>query len=169
MKRLLKLDRINQRILSSLQENARISNIDLAEKVGLSPSACLQRAKALEEAGYIHSYLGVVNLDKVCVNVMAYVEITMKTHDQLILKEFERHIKDIPHIVDCMRLAGSIDYLAFVVASTVPDLNQLCNQLLEQCGHIDKMNTHIVMSKPKWLAGYPLAELAWRTEVEGES
>ncbi|MBB6520270.1 Lrp/AsnC family transcriptional regulator [Pseudoteredinibacter isoporae] len=162
MKRSIKLDRLNRRILTFLQNNARISNIDLANDVGLSPSACLQRTKALEEAGYIHSYLTVVNLNKICENVTAYLDITMNHHEQPTLRRFEKAVKAYGNIVDCMRMSGGSDYMAFCVCSSVAELNELCEELLGQDLGIQRIDTRIVMDTPKWMGGYPLDDLRWR-------
>lgn len=168
MKRTVKLDRLNRRILTFLQTNARISNIDLANEVGLSPSACLQRTKSLEESGYIHSYLTVVNLNKICENVSAYLDFTMKSHDHQQLRQFERAIKEVGNIIDCMRMSGGSDYMAFVVCSSVSELNKLTEQLLEQELNIQRIDTRIVMDAPKWMAGYPLDSLSWKEVRENE-
>lgn len=166
MKRSIKLDRLNRRILTFLQNNARISNIDLANEVGLSPSACLQRTKALEEAGYIHSYLAVVQLNRICENVTAYLDFTMISHDQQKLRQFERVIKDNGNIIDCMRMSGGSDYMAFTVCSDVSGLNQLCEDLLGQDLGIQRIDTRIVVDTPKWMGGYPLDELRWKDNEE---
>lgn len=166
MKRTLKLDNLNRRILAFLQSNARISNIDLANEVGLSPSACLQRTKALEEAGYIHSYLAVVNLNKICENVTAYLDFTMVDHKPPSLRRFERAIKDIDNIIDCMRMSGGSDYMAFTVCSSVSELNELCERLLEQDLNIQRIDTRIVMDTPKWMSGYPLNDLIWKDQSD---
>ena len=76
----MKLDRINRAILENLQSNARISNLELAEKINLSPSACLQRTKALEDAGYIRAYMASIDIDAICINVMAYVMFSLRDH-----------------------------------------------------------------------------------------
>lgn len=162
MKRLVKLDRINRKILTVLQENARISNIELADRVGLSPSACLQRTKALEEAGYILQYVMAVDLDKICNNVMVYVEFTLEKHRLQDLDRFERAMRAIPEIVDCLRVSGRFDYISFVVCNSIADFNKLCDDLLSRDLAISSIRSNVVLDKPKWFGGYPLEHLDWK-------
>ena len=159
-----KLDKINRAILTTLQLNARMSNLELAERVGLSPSACLQRTKALEEAGYILQYVMAVDLDKVCVNVMVYVEITLESHRMADFERFEKAIRSIPEFVDCLRVSGRFDYIAFVVCSNVAAFNNLCDDLLTRDLKISRISSNVVLDKPKWFAGYPLVRLEWRAD-----
>lgn len=161
MKR-LKLDRINQAILEQLQNNARISNLELAEKVNLSPSACLQRTKALEEAGYIRQYMASIDLDAICINVMAYVMFRLRDHATHLRVQFERYIRQRREFVDCLKVDGEYDYIALATCSTVGDFNALCEQLIEEDPNIQKINSHIILDKTKWFAGYPLDNLIWR-------
>lgn len=162
VKRLVKLDRINRKILTELQSNARISNIELAEKVGLSPSACLQRTKALEDSGYIVQYTMAVDLDKICTNVMVYVEFTLEKHRLQDLERFERTMRAIPQIVDCLRVSGRFDYISFVVCNSIADFNKLCDDLLSRDLGISSIRSNVVLDKPKWFGGYPFDYLEWK-------
>ncbi len=162
MKKPVKLDRINRKILTTLQENARISNLELADKVALSPSACLQRTKALEDAGFIARYIAAVDLDKVCINIMVYVEITLESHRMADFDRFEKTIRSIPEFVDCLRVSGRFDYVAFVVCSSISDFNELCDSLLLRDLGIARISSNVVLDKPKWFAGYPLDQLKWK-------
>ncbi len=167
MKRPVKLDRINRKILTILQQNARISNIELADRVGLSPSACLQRTKALEEAGYILQYVMAVDLDKICNNVMVYVEFTLEKHRLQDLERFERAMRAIPEIVDCLRVSGRFDYISFVVCNSIADFNKLCDDLLSRDLAISSIRSNVVLDKPKWFGGYPLEHLEWKDGGDG--
>lgn len=162
MKKVVNLDRINRNILTTLQDNARISNIDLADKVALSPSACLQRTRALEEAGYILKYVMAADLEKICVHIMAYLEITLERHRMEDHDRFEKAVRLLPEFVDCLRISGSTDYIAFVVCSTIASLNTLCDELLTRDLSIARIQSKIVLDKPKWFAGYPLDRLEWK-------
>jgi Lrp/AsnC family leucine-responsive transcriptional regulator len=167
VKRPVKLDRINRKILTILQQNARISNIELADRVGLSPSACLQRTKALEEAGYILQYVMAVDLDKICNNVMVYVEFTLEKHRLQDLERFERAMRAIPEIVDCLRVSGRFDYISFVVCNSIADFNKLCDDLLSRDLAISSIRSNVVLDKPKWFGGYPLEHREWKDGGDG--
>lgn len=165
MKKIVKLDKINRNILTTLQLNARISNIDLADKVGLSPSACLQRTKALEDGGYILQYVMSVDLEKICTNVMIYVEITLENHRMADFDRFEKTIRSIPEFVDCLRVSGRFDYIAFVVCSNISAFNALSDDLLTRNLSISRIASNVVLDKPKWFAGYPLDHLEWKNTL----
>jgi Lrp/AsnC family leucine-responsive transcriptional regulator len=158
----IKLDRLNRRILSELQSNARISNNELSSRVGLSPSACLQRVKALEDAGYILGYVTVVDLNKLCINVKAYAMITLVNHDYQSFSIFEKGIQKYTEAVDCLRINGDVDYVAFVICSSIDDFNTFCDKLLQSDLGVAKVTGHFVLDEPKWFAGYPLDLLQWR-------
>ena len=161
-KKNIKLDRINRRILIELQTDARMSNNELADKIGLSPSACLQRVKALEDAGYIQQYVMAVDLDKLCNNVKAYAMITLKNHTYQDFSIFEKGIRACPQALDCLRVNGGLDYVVFMVCSSIEDFNTLCDELLQSSLGIAKITSHFVLDEPKWFGGYPLNELEWR-------
>ena len=161
----IKLDRINKAILTELQTNARISNIELAERVSLSPSACLQRTKALEDAGLIRDYIAITDLDSICYNVMAYLMIELNLHNPQERVALERSIDRTPELVDCMKVGGHLDYVSLAVCSSVEELNQLCDQLKEENPVIGKLNTYVIMNNTKWLKGYPLERLEWKEEA----
>jgi len=147
----------------ALQDNARISNIELAEKVALTPSACLQRTRALEDAGYILKYVMAVDLEKVCVHIMSYLEVTLSGHRMADHERFEKAVRLRPEFVDCLRINGESDYIAFVVCSTIAALNSLCDDLLSEELPVARIESRIVMDKPKWFAGYPMDRLEWKS------
>ncbi|MGB0898095.1 MAG: Lrp/AsnC family transcriptional regulator [Psychrobium sp.] len=161
-KKQVKLDRINRRIIVELQNNARISNNELSDKIGLSPSACLQRVKALEDVGYIQQYVMVADLDKLCNNVKAYAMINLKNHTYQDFSIFEKGIRECPQALDCLRVNGGIDYIVFMVCSSIEDFNQLCDELLQSPLGIAKITSHFILDEPKWFGGYPFDALEWR-------
>ncbi len=166
MKKEIKIDRINRKILVELQDNARISNLDLAERVALSPSACLKRTKLLERTGAIRNYVMAADLDKICFSVQAYFLISMEDHKLETLESYEKFINDVPEIVDCLKVSGSLDFIAFVVCTSVELLNTLSDRLLRAEIGIRRIDTHVIMARPKWFAGYPLKDLTWKEEIQ---
>lgn len=162
MKKARKLDATDKKILSILQQEARISNIELADRVSLSPSACLQRTKAMEDAGYILKYVMAVDLDRVCVNVKVYAEFTLASHQPQDLMEFEKLIAGIPEFIACWRVNGRVDYIGLVVCSTIADFNSLSNELLARNRSIVRINSSTVLDTPKWFGGYTLSRLQWK-------
>jgi len=128
----LKLDAINKKILSITHLNADISNQDLAAKVGLSPSACFQRMKALKEAGYFVSFHTELDLDRMVEHVLAYVEFTLENNSLQSRKRFEAAIEDIPEFMDCLRITGDADYISFTCCSNTQTLNAIIDELSGQ-------------------------------------
>ena len=158
----VKLDSINKKILSITHVKSDISNQDLADQVGLSPSACFQRVKALKECGYFVSFTTDLNLDRIVENVLAYVEFRLENNNPKSRKVFEAAIEAIPEFMDCFRITGDFDYISFTCCSNTQALNILMDDLTgrEELG-IKVVKTRIILDRAKWYLGYPLTKLKW--------
>lgn len=165
MKKPLLLDKINRAILMELQMNARISNIDLSDRVGLSPSACLKRMKALEEAGCITSYIMEANLEKIAHVVQSVFLIDLKDTTNDTVNAFEEWCGKEPCLTDLMRVNGHPDYMAFVVCNDVPATNALMRAMMTPKLNVARINVQFVIDRPKWFAGYPLRTIEWKESV----
>ncbi len=163
-KKPIKLDKINKKILIELQNNSRISNNELSEKVGLSPSACFQRVKAMEDAGYILQYVMVLDVNKLCVNIKAYAHIYLKSNNYQQCDIFEKEIRKYKQVVDCLKVNGEIDYICFVMCTSVEEFNTMCDELLQADLGIEKITSHFVLNEAKWFGGYPLEILQWKAD-----
>lgn len=119
------LNRTDRAILNELQDDGRLSNVNLAERVNLSESACLRRVKALEESGVIERYAMIVNQEAVGVASNVFVEITLNGQQQQELDSFERAIKKIPEVMECYLMSGDYDYLVRVVVEDIQDYERL--------------------------------------------
>ncbi len=161
-KKPLKLDAINRKILATIHLHADITNAQLAEEVNLSPAACSQRTKALKDAGYYFNSHCEVDLDRICEHVIAYVEFTLSDNGLACRRRFEAAIEVIPEFMDCLRLSGDTDYISFTCCTNIAELNRLCDELSanESLG-IKKIVTRIVLDRPKFYLGYPIAKLKW--------
>ena len=113
------LDGIDRHILESLQRDGRLSNTDLAEKVGLSASPCWRRVKALEETGIIKGYVALVDAKAVGLPVSVFMSVSLTTQVQSALQRFEKAVQQRPEVMECYLMTGDSDYLLRVV---VPDL-----------------------------------------------
>lgn len=113
---MIPLDAADIRILSMLQRNGRLSNVELAEAVGLSPSPCLRRVKSLEEAGIISGYTVQLNQKKLGLGITAYVQVHMQRHNDSLTDSFKAAIKNEECVLSCYLMAGSCDFLMKVVA-----------------------------------------------------
>lgn len=115
----MKLDHIDHKILKHLQENARITNAELAERVGLSPTPCLRRLRRLETEGIIKGYRTEINREALGVNVTVIILVKLEREDDKTLREFEAAIKNREEVMECYLVTGKFDYFIRVV---VPSL-----------------------------------------------
>ena len=130
----MKIDSTDHAILEALQERARISNVELADRVHLSESACLRRVRALEEAGVIAGYSAMVDPVRVGLPSAVFVQLTLQRQDQTDLDAFEEAVQNIPEVMECYLMTGEFDYLLRIV---VPDLAAYERFLMEHLTRID--------------------------------
>ena len=161
-KKQIKLDQINKNILSIMGLSSDISNQELAERVGLSNSACFQRVKTLKEAGYFLGFHSDLDLDRMVEHVLAYVEFTLENNGPKVRKAFEDAIEEFPEFMDCVRVTGDVDYISFTCCSNTQALNALVDEISgnEALG-IKTTKTRIILERAKWYLGYPLHRLKW--------
>ena len=133
------LDHVDRAILRLLQQDGRMANVDLAEAVHLSPSACLRRVRRLEEGGSIDRYVALVDPSAVGLGTDVFVEITLVGQDEGTLEEFERAVSDRPEIMSCHLMAGDFDYLVRVVVRDVADYEVLHRTHLAQLPGVARM------------------------------
>lgn len=152
----MKIDRHNLRILETLQTNARISNLNLSEAIGLSESACLARVKRLTGERYVREFTAEVNLDKVR-HAEFYVNVALKRQDSRTSEGFRRAISGITQIVSCVKMSGEFDYMLRFVCPDAADFNRVSEKLLaNENAAITRMTSHLVIEKTKPFTGYPL-------------
>ncbi len=147
------------KILEFLQRDGRITNQELAEKVALSPSACLARVKRLENEGYIEGYRTKIRLEKLGPILMAFMEVTLGSHFPEDFKRFEAYIDKRSEIVESFIVGSHFDYLIEVVVSDMTQLRALSNEILEAQLGVVKLNTLPVIERNKPFSGYPLEKL----------
>jgi Lrp/AsnC family leucine-responsive transcriptional regulator len=121
----MRLDAIDRRILETLQKQGRLSNQDLSERVGLSPSACHRRVQRLEEEGYIKGYVALLDPRRIGRATVVFVEITLSGQADEVLDAFERAVARVPEVLECHLMAGTADYLLKVVAEDVEDFARI--------------------------------------------
>jgi DNA-binding Lrp family transcriptional regulator len=143
-----KLDRIDLRILAHLQKNGRITNVDLADAVGLSPSPCLIRVKRLEKAGYITGYGAHIRLEKLGNTQLVFTEVTLSDHRRDDFVRFETSVRGVDEIVECHLVSGGYDYLLKFVTRDVNHYQTVIEGLLERNIGIEKYFSYIVIKSP---------------------
>ena len=155
----LKLDRIDIRILSHLQRNGRVTNVDLADAVGLSPSPCLIRVKRLEKAGFITGYGAHIQLEKLGTMQLVFTQVTLSDHRREDFAKFEAAIRGIDEIVECHLVSGGFDYLLKFVTRSVVHYQTIVEDVLERSVNIEKYFSYIVIKSPFIKSHYPIEKL----------
>ncbi len=144
-----KIDRINEQILQELSRDGRISNLELAERVGLSPSACLRRVQELERSGVITGYRAVLNPAARGVGFAAYVGVGLSNHSTAAQTEFERTIARAPEVVECHNITGTIEYLLRVECADLAAYKTFHSDVLGTVPHVNAITSYVVMGSPK--------------------
>ncbi|WP_339108885.1 Lrp/AsnC family transcriptional regulator [Thioclava sp. GXIMD4216] len=121
----MSLDATDRRILMVLQQQGRISNADLSERVNLSASACHRRVQRLEEEGFIRDYVALLDRRRLGRNTTVFVEITLSSQKDEVLRAFESEVRKVPEVLECHLMAGKADFLLKVVAQDTDDFAQL--------------------------------------------
>jgi DNA-binding Lrp family transcriptional regulator len=155
----LKLDHLDLKILAKLQADARITNQELADAVGLSPSPCLQRVKRLERAGIISVYQAQIDLNKVCRHVDVIAAVTLNSHGLEDFNEFERMVAGMRHVVECTKLSGTIDYLVRFICPDIGSYQMLSDELLKLGPKVGNLSSYIVLKAVKPFRGVVLDDL----------
>jgi len=137
----LKLDVIDRRILTVLQKDGRIANADLAEKVGLSPSACLRRMRALEDSGIIAQYVALLDQTKLGRRMDVFVEISLIGQSNEVLEAFERAVARSNEIMECYLMAGDADYILRVAAEDPIDFERIHREELARLPGVVRMKS----------------------------
>jgi DNA-binding Lrp family transcriptional regulator len=143
------LDDINSRILRALTQDGRMSNLDLAEKVGLSPSACLRRVQELERSGVIKGYRAVIDATKVGIGFVAYVTVGLNSHTKSAQEAFERAISRAAEVRECHNVTGTVEYLLRVEARDLSHYKHWHTEVLGVLPQVQAITTFVVMDSPK--------------------
>lgn len=158
----VKLDAINRKIIARIHKESDITNQRLAEEIGLSPAACSQRVAALRDAGYFFDFHCEVDLDRTFEHVLAYVEFTLSDNTVRYRRAFEEEIEKYPEFMDCLRLAGDVDYISFTCARNMMALNRICDTISAKSElKIRRIVTRPILERSKWYLGYPIERLKW--------
>lgn len=142
-----KLDQIDIKILSVLQQEGRIKNIDLAEKVALSASPCLQRVKRLEKLGFIQSYQAQIEINKIVETIQVFTQITIAEHTLDEHRHFEKQIVKVPEVMECYLASGGFDYLVKFVCRSIIHYQQTIQGLLDSDLGISKYHSYVIMKE----------------------
>ena len=150
------LDAIDRRILDRLQENGRVSNVELANDVGISSSPCWRRVRELEKRGVISGYVALVDAAAVGLPVSVFVQVTLERQIESALETFEAAVKQRPEVMECYLMTGDADYLLRVVVSDLPTYEAFLKDHLTRIPGIANIKSSFALNQVKYRTSLPL-------------
>ena len=151
-----KLDAIDRRILHDLQADGRLSNVELSNRLGMSPPPCLRRLRALEKTGVIRGYHANVNPEAFGFKVMAFVEVGLSKHGEQDLQEFMAWADQWPQIRECYLMTGDTEFLIKVVATSWENYQEFVSRTITKAPNVAKINSHMALRATKMATGVPI-------------
>src|SRR6478609_7685640 len=155
----MKLDKIDIRILCELQKNGRISNVELAELINLSPSPCLMRVKRLQSEGFITGYSAQICVSKLGQTLTVFTEVTLKNHRQIDFARFLAAVEKIDQVIECHLVSGGYDYMMKFVTAGIGEYQTIMERLTDMDIGIEKYFSFVVLKSPIVKAHMPLPSL----------
>lgn len=144
-----KMDEINRRILRELVRDGRLPNLELAARVGLSPSACLRRVQELERAGAIRGYRAVLDPGQLGIGFTAYVAVGLNRHTKDAQEAFERAVARAAEVRECHNVTGAVEYLLRVEVADLPAYKHFHAEVLGVLPQVHSITTYVVMGSPR--------------------
>lgn len=152
------MDAFDLKLLDALQRDGRLTNNELAERVGLSPSQCSRRRTALEEAGAIRGYHAALEPDAIGFGVIAFVQVTLATHSPDNSRRFQQLISRVEEVQECFAVTGEADYLVKMVARDLPSLAALLNEVFLPHEAVAHVRSSIALTTLKDARHLPVLE-----------
>jgi len=150
------LDRQDRRILDELQADARISNQELAKRVGLSPAPCWRRLRRLEKAGFISGYATLLNGPAIGLPIQAYTLVSLENHHPETVRQFDQLVKERPEVLECHSMSGTNDYLLRIVAASMEAYEHFLSTQVLQVRAVRAVNTSFVLRTKKFTTRLPV-------------
>jgi len=144
-----RLDQVDLQILAQLQHNGRLTNVELARRVRLSPTPCLERVRRLERDGFIRGYTADLDADLLGVGLLVFVEVSIDRTSKEAFDEFARKIKEQPEVTECHMVAGGFDYLLKARVADMEAYRRFLGRALLEVPHIRETRTYFVMEQVK--------------------
>lgn len=150
------LDEIDLKILQRLQTDGRITNVELANSVGLTAPPCLRRMRALEDEGVIKSYHAAVDPAKMGYTITVFAMVSLKSQAEIDLQAFEDHVQKLPEVRECYMLNGEIDFMLKVVAKDLQQFQSFLTSQLTAAPNVASVKTSLTIRSAKHLPGVPI-------------
>ncbi|AQR75658.1 Lrp/AsnC family transcriptional regulator [Sphingomonas sp. LM7] len=155
----MRFDEIDVRILGLLQDNGRMTNVELAERVGLTAPPCLRRVRALEQQGAISGYHAALDPAALGYNLTVFAMVSLKSQAESDLRAFEQLVADIPEVRECHMLNGEIDFILKIVAPDLQSFQQILTTQLTTAPNVEHVKTSLTIRTSKALPGVPVPEM----------
>lgn len=154
--RRVKLDRIDRKILRDLQDNGRMTNVELAERAGISAPPCLRRVRALEDNGYINSYYAQVNPQMLGFGIAVFAHVGLNSQSDNDLNKFIAAVDDWDEVRECHMMSGDMDFMLKIVAEDWDDYQRFLTQKLTKAPNVAHVKSSINIRTTKFLPGVPI-------------
>ncbi|ATW04918.1 Lrp/AsnC family transcriptional regulator [Sphingopyxis sp. BSNA05] len=152
------LDEIDLKILQRLQDDGRITNVELANSVGLTAPPCLRRMRALEDEGVINSYHAAIDPAKMGYTITVFAMVSLKSQAEADLQAFEEHVQKLPEVRECYMLNGEIDFILKVVAKDLQQFQSFLTSQLTAAPNVASVKTSLTIRSAKHLPGVPIQD-----------
>ena len=150
------MDALDRRILDELQRDGSLSNVALAQRVGLSPSPCLARVKALEQSGVIRQYVALADAARLGLGLNVFISISLTTQSKEALARFEQRIADLDEVMECYLMTGDSDYLLRVVVPDIGALERFILDRLSPLPEVEKIRSGFALKQVRYKTALPL-------------
>jgi Lrp/AsnC family leucine-responsive transcriptional regulator len=154
----MQMDSIDLKILSELQQNAKLTNAELASRVNLSASPCLTRVRALEAAGIIDRYVTLLDPEEIGLTVNVFIQISLDRQVEMALERFEKAVSQFPEVMECYLMTGNSDYLLRVVVKDLGELERLIVNRLSRIENMSSIRSSIALKRVKYHTELPLPQ-----------
>jgi Lrp/AsnC family leucine-responsive transcriptional regulator len=150
------MDDLDRKTLIALQQNGRITNVDLARQFGVAPSTMLERLRRLEEHGLVRGYRAIIDPKAVGLTLQGFVAVVLTRHDKAFIRSFEDGIQHIPNVRACYHITGRFDYLLYMAARDLAHWGELVKERIAAINGIAKLESFLVLSEIKEDQGWPV-------------
>lgn len=153
------IDEIDLKILDELQANGRLTNVELATRVGLSPSPCLTRVRSLEEVGIIARYVALLDAERIGPSVSVFIQVALERQSEDALSAFEKAVRGMPEVMECYLMSGDSDYLLRVLVRDTAHLRDFVRDTLTNLPGVAKIRSSFALKQVKYQTALPLGSV----------
>ena len=152
------LDEIDRQLLAELQDEGRVTNVELASRVGLTAPPCLRRVRALEESGVIRGYHADLDASRLGYSIMVFALVSLKSQAEEALRQFEEHVGELPEVRECHMLNGEIDFILKIVSRDLQSFQEFLTSKLTPAPNVASVKTSLTIRTAKQLPGVPVSQ-----------